>query len=113
MCGIAAIVGFTETGKQRFNRIAQCAALLKHRGPDHQSFITEPGFAMAHARLSIIDLSEASNQPFTTHDGRFTTPNGSLKRHSYSESMGDVSARKRLCWLFEMVPALYFTGVCG
>src|ERR1700761_665627 len=72
MCGIAAIVGFTETGKQRFNRIAQCAALLKHRGPDTQKFIIEPDFAMAHARLSIIDLSEASNQPFTTYDGRFT-----------------------------------------
>jgi len=72
MCGIAAIVGFTEKGKQRFSRIGQCAALLKHRGPDNQKFIIEPDFAMAHARLSIIDLSEASNQPFTTYDGRFT-----------------------------------------
>ena len=72
MCGIAAIIGFTETGKQRFNRIAQCAMLLKHRGPDNQKYIIEKDFAMAHARLSIIDLSEASNQPFTTHDGRFT-----------------------------------------
>jgi asparagine synthase (glutamine-hydrolysing) len=72
MCGIAAIVGFNQKGKERFNRIAQCATLLKHRGPDNQKFIIEPNFAMAHARLSIIDLSEASNQPFTTHDGRFT-----------------------------------------
>ncbi len=72
MCGIAAIVGFTKTGKQRFSRIAQCAALLKHRGPDNQKFIIETDYAMAHARLSIIDLSEASNQPFTTQDGCFT-----------------------------------------
>jgi asparagine synthase (glutamine-hydrolysing) len=72
MCGIAAIIGFTDKGKERFNRIAQCADLLKHRGPDNQKYIIEPNFAMVHARLSIIDLSEASNQPFTTHDSRFT-----------------------------------------
>jgi asparagine synthase (glutamine-hydrolysing) len=72
MCGIAAIIGFTDKGRERFSRIAQCASLLKHRGPDNQKYIIETDFAMAHARLSIIDLSEASNQPFTTHDGRFT-----------------------------------------
>ena len=72
MCGIAAIIGFTDKGKERFNRIARCADLLKHRGPDNQKHIIESNFAMAHARLSIIDLSEASNQPFTTQDNRFT-----------------------------------------
>ncbi len=72
MCGIAAIVNFSDKGKERFNRIAQCAALLKHRGPDYQKYIIETNYAMAHARLSIIDLSEASNQPFTTNDNRFT-----------------------------------------
>ncbi|HTA61602.1 MAG TPA: asparagine synthase (glutamine-hydrolyzing), partial [Bacteroidia bacterium] len=72
MCGIAAIIGFTDKGKECFNKIAHCAILLKHRGPDNQKYIIEPNFAMAHARLSIIDLSTASNQPFTTHDSRFT-----------------------------------------
>jgi len=72
MCGIAAIVGFTDEGKKRFSSIQQCATLLKHRGPDNQQYIISSNFAMAHARLSIIDLSAASNQPFTTHDGRFT-----------------------------------------
>ena len=72
MCGIAAIVSFNDKGKERFTRIPKCAELLKHRGPDNQKFIIESGFAMAHARLSIIDLSEASNQPFRTQDGRFT-----------------------------------------
>jgi asparagine synthase (glutamine-hydrolysing) len=72
MCGIAAIVSFNDKGKERFSRIAKCTNLLKHRGPDYQKYIIENTFAMAHARLSIIDLSEASNQPFTTHDNRFT-----------------------------------------
>jgi len=72
MCGIAAIVSFNDKGKERFSRIAQCATLLKHRGPDYQKYIIEPNYAMAHVRLGIIDLSEASNQPFTTNDNRFT-----------------------------------------
>ncbi len=72
MCGIAAIVGFTEKGKSQLVRIEQCGELLKHRGPDHQQFILEENFAFAHARLSIIDLSSQSNQPFTSHDKRFT-----------------------------------------
>lgn len=72
MCGIAAIVGFTEKGRQQLTRIAQCAALLRHRGPDHQQHILAQNFAFAHARLSIIDLSAQSNQPFTSHDKRFT-----------------------------------------
>ncbi len=72
MCGIAAIISFNDKGKERFSRIAKCTDLLKHRGPDYQKHIIESNYAMAHARLSIIDLSEASNQPFTTHDNRFT-----------------------------------------
>src|ERR1700741_2531050 len=72
MCGFAAIVGFTEKGKEHFSGIQQCAILLKHRGPDIQQHIIRDNFAMAHARLSIIDLSAASNQPFVSHDGRFT-----------------------------------------
>src|SRR5579872_2523951 len=72
MCGIAAIVGFTNKGKERFEKIARCTALLKHRGPDIQQHITAGNFAMGHARLSIIDLSAASNQPFVSSDKRFT-----------------------------------------
>ena len=72
MCGIATIISFNDKGKERVSRIAKCTELLKHRGPDYQKYIIENTFAMAHARLSIIDLSEASNQPFTTHDNRFT-----------------------------------------
>lgn len=72
MCGFAAIAGFNDKGKERFGSIRECSVLLKHRGPDNQQFIIDGNFAMAHARLSIIDLSAASNQPFVSADGRFT-----------------------------------------
>ncbi len=71
MCGIAAILSFTEEGKKRVPRIAQCPALLDHRGPDNQHFISEEHLGMAHARLSIIDLSAQSNQPFYSSDKRY------------------------------------------
>jgi len=79
MCGIAAIVGFKPEGRKHLHRIAQCGTLLQHRGPDKQNYIIAENFAMAHARLSIIDLSEQSDQPFTSHDKRFTVVyNGEL-----------------------------------
>ena len=41
------------------------AEAIRHRGPDDEGFFREPaaGLAMAHRRLSIIDLSSASHQP--------------------------------------------------
>jgi asparagine synthase (glutamine-hydrolysing) len=44
----------------------------KHRGPDADGIWTEPEFGLgfAHRRLSIIDLSEAGNQPMSSEDGR-------------------------------------------
>ncbi len=41
------------------------AASIRHRGPDDEGFYRDPvvGVALAHRRLSIIDLSAASHQP--------------------------------------------------
>lgn len=65
-------MALTDKGKEQVPRIAQCPALLKHRGPDKQQHLIDEHFGMAHARLGIIDLSAQSDQPFTSHDGRFT-----------------------------------------
>jgi asparagine synthase (glutamine-hydrolysing) len=71
MCGISAIVGFTEQGKAKLKNIQGCVAHLKHRGPDNQHYFIGENYALGHARLSIIDLSAASDQPFISHDERF------------------------------------------
>ena len=44
---------------------------LRHRGPDAQGVQQFNGAVLGHARLSIIDLSEAGNQPFVSEDGRY------------------------------------------
>ena len=56
MCGIAGQLGGTD------ERVPQMIAALTHRGPDGIRVEEGPGAALAHARLSIIDL-EGGWQP--------------------------------------------------
>ena len=70
MCGIAGIIDFSHTTDVRFaiQRMTDCVA---HRGPDAQGLYIDENVALGHRRLSIIDLSEAANQPITDHSGRY------------------------------------------
>lgn len=68
MCGIAGIVGTdikqTDLGIMLMEQT--------HRGPDHTGVYFDKGFAaIGHNRLSIIDLSENANQPFTDNSGSY------------------------------------------
>jgi len=47
------------------------AEQIKHRGPDAQAAWTdvEAGIALAHQRLSIVDLSPSGSQPMASHSG--------------------------------------------
>lgn len=58
MCGIAGAQGNLSAAS--LNTMLQ---KLSHRGPDHLSSISVNNTHLAHARLSIIDLSALSNQP--------------------------------------------------
>lgn len=67
-------------------------ATMAHRGPDHRAFESGPNFAIGHARLSIIDLSQAANQPFTDASGRWSfSYNGEI--YNYKELRRDLVAR--------------------
>ena len=47
--------------------------LIKHRGPDHSSFLRcNDNVLFAHTRLSILDLSDHGNQPMVSHSSNFT-----------------------------------------
>lgn len=63
MCGIAGFLNFSN--KNTLAKIAN--QLQKHRGPDYQGTWEDDFIALAHQRLSIIDLNERSNQPFHKH----------------------------------------------
>jgi asparagine synthase (glutamine-hydrolysing) len=69
MCGIAGFIS-PNLNQDHLHRIT---GILQHRGPDAEGFYYDAaaGIGLGHRRLSIIDLSEAANQPFYSHDGRY------------------------------------------
>lgn len=80
MCGIAGILNASALPDSAA-ALPRMLAALRHRGPDDQGCFHSPGgdAALAHARLSILDLSSAGHQPMSTPDGRFTVVfNGEL-----------------------------------
>tara|TARA_R100001443_G_scaffold116354_1_gene136526 strand:- start:53 stop:1447 length:1395 start_codon:yes stop_codon:yes gene_type:complete len=60
MCGII--------GGYDLPQIEQGLKAIQHRGPDNQGIIQKDNIYFGHARLSIIDTSSDSNQPFTYGD---------------------------------------------
>jgi asparagine synthase (glutamine-hydrolysing) len=72
MCGI--VGWFLKEGLTRNDsQLVEMGDRIVHRGPDHRGyyFDRERGIALAHNRLSIIDLSELGHQPMVSEDGRF------------------------------------------
>lgn len=72
MCGIS---GFLWSGNGSLpidaeQRLWRMIAMLRHRGPDDTGVWSDNRCGVAHARLSIIDLSPAGHQPITNADGR-------------------------------------------
>ena len=66
MCGIAGAIGpninISTTNIEKLNQV------IKHRGPDFQNYLINKNFFFYHARLSIIDLRNISNQPMFSSD---------------------------------------------
>ena len=65
MCGIAGFFNLREgDGRPDAEAIVRAQiGVLHHRGPDAQGIHVGPGLGLGHARLSIIDVSSAANQP--------------------------------------------------
>lgn len=73
MCGIAGIISPHLSSDALATHIDKMNCLLAHRGPDSAGYYTkvEHGVALGHRRLSVLDLSEAANQPFYSQCGRY------------------------------------------
>ncbi|MFK5854540.1 MAG: asparagine synthase (glutamine-hydrolyzing) [Bacteroidota bacterium] len=81
MCGI---VGYWVKSEANESVVKQMAGKLQHRGPDDVgTWISQSGeLALAHRRLSIIDLSPAGHQPMHSPCGRYTLVyNGEIYNH--------------------------------
>ena len=72
MCGISGWL--LKSGEWRDEaQLGAMSAAISHRGPDDCGLFIdrERGVALAHNRLSIIDLSSAGHQPMSSEDGNF------------------------------------------
>ena len=76
MCGIAGIISERASAEIA----SSMAQRLRHRGPDGEGVWSEPGVALAHRRLAILDLSEGAHQPML-FDSQVLTYNGEIYNH--------------------------------
>jgi asparagine synthase (glutamine-hydrolysing) len=70
MCGIAGIVQCKQVAIDP-RLIESVTDSMSHRGPDAAGYFTEGEISLGHRRLSIIDVSDISNQPFYDASGRY------------------------------------------
>src|SRR5690348_3426318 len=71
MCGIFGIFEPRPSGVPDESKLHRTAALLRHRGPDGLGVFSEPGIGLVHTRLSLVDLSDRSNQPLWDPTDRY------------------------------------------
>jgi asparagine synthase (glutamine-hydrolysing) len=80
MCGIAGCLG----GNVSTEIAERMSEAIRHRGPDASGVWIDrnDGVALAHRRLSVVDLSDAGKQPMISADGRYIIVyNGEIYNH--------------------------------
>lgn len=83
MCGIAGAVNFdNKLTSENTSFVKSMSNCMLHRGPDAGGFFSDSNVALAHRRLSIIDLDESSNQPMQSSDNQVVIVfNGEIYNH--------------------------------
>jgi len=90
MCGIAGIINYNHTEDMQ-GTLCRMIGLIRHRGPDASGIFISPNAGLAHARLSIIDLS-GGDQPIHNEDRSvWIVFNGEI--FNYPELREDLVAR--------------------
>lgn len=95
MCGIAGILSWISPPD--LHEIEMMTASIAHRGPDASSAhllesVAPPFAALGHSRLSVIDLTSASDQPLADHSGRYWIVfNGEI--YNYAELRSELRDR--------------------
>lgn len=92
MCGITGFLGNFDPNSARA-LVTSMANTLVHRGPDDSSDWIGDGIALAHTRLSIIDLSSAGRQPMHSVSERYVLVfNGEIyNHHQLRHQIGDIN----------------------
>lgn len=81
MCGL---IGFNQNGCNSASIASDMCKVISHRGPDSAGVWIEDdsSVVLGHVRLSILELSEAGNQPMISECGRYVLVlNGEIYNH--------------------------------
>jgi asparagine synthase (glutamine-hydrolysing) len=84
MCGLAGFTGFKALSREPESVARDMADAIRHRGPDDEGtwIDRDAEVALAHRRLSIVDLSPTGHQPMTSASGRHVLVfNGEIYNH--------------------------------
>jgi len=82
MCGIAGIVAVDGLDEQAASRALRMRDVMTYRGPDEAGLHCDRHAALAHRRLSIVDLS-SGQQPLSNEDGSiWVIFNGEIYNHA-------------------------------
>jgi asparagine synthase (glutamine-hydrolysing) len=91
MCGIAGL-WFRDASRMADRaQLTRMIGAIPHRGPDGTGFHIEPGVALGHARLSIIDLGGGAQPIHNTDETVWITYNGEV--FNYIELRQELLAR--------------------
>lgn len=71
MCGIVGQIFFDTEALVNQKAMNRALSLLSKRGPDNQSSLQFGKAFLGHTRLSVLDVSDNSNQPFVDESGRY------------------------------------------
>jgi asparagine synthase (glutamine-hydrolysing) len=95
MCGLAGFLnrGVPQESASMAAVATRMADAIRHRGPDDFGVWVDPaaGIALAHRRLSILDLSPLGHQPMASHSGNWIIVyNGEI--YNFAELRAELSA---------------------
>lgn len=94
MCGICGVLDrFGKSSKdQIYTDVKTMIRSMRHRGPDASGIYQDKGIALGATRLSVIDLSEAANQPMSDENEEYTLVfNGEI--YNYLELRSQLKKR--------------------
>lgn len=92
MCGIFGIAKLKACKAELdTSRFQEAMMQMKHRGPDANGYkVFDDKLCLGHLRLSIIDLDESNNQPFSVDDRYWISFNGEI--FNYIEIRAELMA---------------------
>ncbi len=101
MCGLAGFLSNHIDSKNICSQLESMINTLEHRGPDSIGhwFSSKYNIAIGHARLSILDLSDAGNQPMRSSSGQYIIAfNGEIYNHLELRARLNNESKNTIQW---------------